>query len=263
VTDQTMRAVSAPQFSIGNVLGTSFSVLARNIIPFLLITVVISIPYFLVSQLAPGSAPPAQSSADQGHVYYFYYANISSGADWLSLILHVTTVGLVSAALAYGTFQDLRGQKVPTSELVKRGFASLLPVVLAAVAFTILLFVGLILLVIPGLIVATALWVYVPAIVVEKVGVGDAFKRSRALTKGQRWNILGLYIIVFIAALIVEAIESIVLGIPIAALAHHWAIIPIQLCYMIFVAVMSAVGYYYLRADKEGVAIDEITKVFD
>src|SRR5579871_958256 len=178
MTDQTMRASSAPQFSIGNVLGTSFSVLARNFILFLLIAVVISIPYFIVSHLTPASVPPEQSSVGQGHVYYFYYASASSAADWLGILLHIITVSLVSAALAYGTFQDLRGQKAPSSELVKRAFAALLPVVLAAVAYTILVVIGFVLLIIPGLIVVTALWVYVPVIVVEKTGVGVTFKRS-------------------------------------------------------------------------------------
>jgi len=46
-------------------------------------------------------------------------------------------------------------------------------------------------------------------------------------------------------------------------LAYHWAAIPIQILYLVFIAVMSAVGYYYLRSEKEGISVAEIAKVFD
>src|SRR5262249_20336647 len=110
---------------------------------------------------------------------------------------------------------------------------------------------------------ALALWVYVPVIVVEKAGVGAAFRRSRELTKGRRWSIFAINIIVFVVVLAIEWIASSALGLSIAALAYHWVAIPIQILYMVFAAVMSAVGYYQLRADKEGVAIHDIAKIFD
>ena len=65
------------------------------------------------------------------------------------------------------------------------------------------------------------------------------------------------------ALVAVEFIVTSLLHIPFALLAIHWAAIPIRVLYMVFIAVMSAVGYYYLRADKEGIAIGDIAKVFD
>ena len=51
MTAQTMRAAGAPQFSIGNVLGTSFAVIGRNIVPFLLLATAISIPYIVIKRM--------------------------------------------------------------------------------------------------------------------------------------------------------------------------------------------------------------------
>ena len=48
------------------------------------------------------------------------------------------------------------------------------------------------------------------------------------------------------------------LGIVLPVLAYVW-----QALFTAFSAVMTAVSYYYLRVDKEGVAIDEIAAVFD
>jgi len=262
MTDQTMSAPAAQQFTIGHVLGTSFAVLGRNIIPFVIIAILISIPSFIVSRIVPIDVQIYQNAASQQqHLLYFY--SLGSKASWINTGASLITSSLITAALVYGTFQHLRGQRAAIGDLVARGLSSLLPVLMAAIAFTVLSLIGFLLLLIPGVIIIVALWVYVPAIVVEKKGVVAAFRRSRELTKGRRWSILALYILVLVALVAVEVIVTSLLHIPFALLTIHWAAIPIRILYMVFIAVMSAVGYYYLRADKEGVAIGDIAKVFD
>ncbi len=261
MTDQTMRAAGAQQFTIGNVLGTSFAVIARNVVPFLLIAIVISIPSIVIARLVGVDPKTYEDQINQQNM--LYYTNIASWGAFVSMLVSLITSSLVTAALVYGTFQDLRGRKASLGDLLSRGFGSLLPVVLAAIAFGILVIIGFILLIVPGIILAVALWVYVPAIVVEKAGVGASFRRSRELTKGHRWSILVLYIVVLAAVIAVEWAASGALGQSLAAFAYHWAAIPIQIFYTVFIAVMSAVGYYYLRAGKDGIAIGEIASVFD
>ena len=46
------------------------------------------------------------------------------------MLVSIVTSSLVTAALVYGTFQDLRGQRAAIGDLVSRGFSSLVPVVL-------------------------------------------------------------------------------------------------------------------------------------
>jgi hypothetical protein len=259
--DQAMSAPGARQFRIGNVLRTSFAVLGRNIVPFALIAIVISIPSIVVTRVFP--VDPNSYPVDSNGQHLLFYYSLGSKETWIRMFANLITSSLISAALVYGTFQDLRGQRAAIGELVARGFSSLLPVLLAAIAFTLLTIVGTLLLVVPGVIVILALWVYVPVIVVERKSVGEAFRRSRELTKGRRWSILSLFIIVFAVIITAEVILSSALHIPFAALAAHWVAIPIQILYMVFIAVMSTVGYYFLRADKEGVAIGDIAKVFD
>ena len=217
MTDQTMRAAGAPQFSIGNVLGTSFAVIGRNIVPFLLLAIVISIPSIVIKRMVGVDPQLYQDQINQQHTLYF--TSYSSPGSWLGLLVSMVTSSLVTAALVYGTFQDLRGQRAAIGDLVRRGFSSLVPVVLAAIAYSLLLIIGTILLVVPGIILATALWVYVPAIVVEKAGVGASFTRSRALTKGHRWAIFGLYVIVLAVVVGAEFVLTLVLHVSLAALA--------------------------------------------
>src|SRR5215475_1928849 len=90
------EAASAPrtdQFSIGNVLGTSFAVIARNLVPFLLIAVAISIPYFVISRLVGVDPQLYQNEINQKHVYY--YASLYSPGTWFEALVHFVTVSLV------------------------------------------------------------------------------------------------------------------------------------------------------------------------
>jgi len=258
MTDQTMRAAGAPQFSIGNVLGTSFSVLLRNLASFFVIAIIVSIPSMLVARFYAIDPVVLQESIRQGQLPPGFGSSIA-----ISTLVAFLTSSLISAALIYGTFQDLRGQRAGVGDSISRGFSALVPVVLAAIAFAILLTIGFALLVIPGIILLLMLWVYVPAIVIEKKGVGGAFGRSRELTKGRRWAIFGLFIVVGIAFWVASWIIGFIFGLIFGTGGIFWAGQLAQILAGMFGAVISAVGYYYLRSDKEGIAIGDIAKVFD
>src|SRR3954453_9150534 len=74
--------------------------------------------------------------------------------------------------------------------------------------------IGLILLIAPGLYLMTIWCLIVPVIVLEGAGVGAAFTRSRALVRGNGWNVLGVIVLVILLLLGF----SIVLGLIMSAL---------------------------------------------
>ena len=69
-------------------------------------------------------------------------------------------------------------------------------------------------------------------------------------------QVLGVFSIGLALLMVVARLVS--AGIALLVLAYVW-----QALITAFSAVMTAVSYYYLRVDKEGVAIDEIAAVFD
>lgn len=62
----------------------------------------------------------------------------------------------------------------------------------ATLLYTFAMGLGLALLIVPGLLVATIYWMIGPALVLEGAGLPDAFRRSAALTKGQRWRVFAV-----------------------------------------------------------------------
>jgi hypothetical protein len=82
------------------------------------------------------------------------------------------------------------------------------PVFWALVAVSILfglgLAVGFVLLIIPGLILMVIWSVVAPVTVLERPGVIAAFGRSRALVRGNGWNVFGVIVLVFLSVAVIS-----------------------------------------------------------
>nr|WP_298689427.1 hypothetical protein [uncultured Dongia sp.] len=255
------QEVSSPatdgQFRVSKVLSTSLSVLGHNAVPFILITIIVQLPTLLAQLfLDPNFA------TDPGTVVV---PELGSTFAYLGLLMVISAVtnGLTSAALIYGSFQDLRGQKVGLGECFARAIAVLPAVVIASLVLGILVGIGTVLLIVPGVIFYVVFWLYAPAIVAEKKGISEAFARSRELTKGKRWQIFAILLIIFIGLFIVDYVIGAVLGSALGAVAIATTVYVVNSAIGAYMAVAVAVTYYYLRADKEGVDIEDIAKLFD
>jgi hypothetical protein len=251
---QDGMGAGGPRFNLGRVLVESFQVLLRNFVPFMVLSVVIAIPSLVIQYLEQAS--PADPAAG------FNPAGLIGG------LVGLLTAALTQSALTYGTLQDIRGQRAGLGECISRGLASTPKVAIAAIVWSIMVGIGMLLLFIPGVILMVMFWVYVPAIVVENAGVFECLGRSRALTRGHRWSIFGLFALVFIVVFGLEFYVINQVGVTELAAALTkgwliWAISAVSIVITAYAAVMTSVGYYYLRVEKEGILIDDIAKVFD
>jgi hypothetical protein len=253
-----MVSIAANSFSVGSAIGTGFSVLFRNIVPFGILCLLVTAPSFLFWMLGIGAAENYDVT-DSGVSYRWN----AVGAGFFAYLLQLVLSQLGTAALTYGTFQDLRGQRASLDECVRRGIALILPVIGVAIVMTLVIFVGFILLVIPGLIFATMLWVAIPVAVVERPGVIASLKRSATLTKGHRWRILGILVLLGLISAALGALVGFVLPLSsiftIAAIGN-WVV---QAFTTALGAVIAAVSYHGLRVSKEGGDINDIAAVFD
>lgn len=138
---------------------------------------------------------------------------------------------------------------------------SVWPKLLAIIGLEILLYIiisiGFILLVIPGVILALVLAVALPALVVEDIGVFDSMSRSAALTKNNRMRILAIglltivivigVVLITVALVAVEPILGAIVGLVLGILLYP------------YISMLAAVLYYNLVEVKEGgvVAVEE------
>jgi hypothetical protein len=250
-------AGGAVRFEVGRVISTSLAVFGRNLGPFLILSLLIGIPYIVVSFWFAGSVGDIEAIKATGQLPSGFWGMLVVG-----MLIFMLTNALTQSAIVYGTFQDLRGQKASFGECLSRGLATLPRVIGAAFAAGIAITIGIMLLVVPGLILALMWWVLIPALVVEGIGIGAGFSRSGQLTSGHRWGILGLLVLIAVAQWIVSFVLGLV-GVALGPTLAEIINIAVTLFFSALSSTLTAVGYYYLRAEKEGIVIDDIAKVFD
>jgi hypothetical protein len=251
------------QFSIGRVIGDSFGVYARNFVSFSFLALLIGVLQLLyvLFLFNPAEFEAAQNDPEQ-------LQQMMAQFNWGGFVLYfvvVMVVGtLTQAAIIYGTFQDLRGQRATIGACIARGLTSVIPVVVGSILMSLGLMIGFFLLIVPFIILLLMWWAYIPAIVVEGKGIIGAFGRSRELTRGRRWHILGLAIIVFILIWVFYWVVNFIAGTAVSGIVAptiiSYAVLALTTA---FNAVVGAVGYYYLRAEKEGIDVNEIARIFD
>lgn len=109
---------------------------------------------------------------------------------------------------------------------------------------------GMFLLIVPGIVLWLMFWVAVPAAVVEG-GFASALRRSHELTRGHKWRVLGLFMLV--VALMVAgagALAALVFTLP--TLVAQWCAIAVfQVAVYIVFGVVTAASYYHLRTIAE------------
>jgi hypothetical protein len=76
---------------------------------------------------------------------------------------------------------------------------------------------GLLLLIVPGLVLLTWWSVIVPVIVFERVAAMESFGRSRALVRGNGWNVFGVIVLTVLILLVAAIVIAIVV-----AIALNW-----------------------------------------
>lgn len=250
------------RFEIGTVLGSSFKIWGRNILPFSLLALLTFAPY---------------------GVFLFWSESLSAEAEWsqhLDLLLNTFLGTLLAAAVTAAVFAELRRRRLPLVQTVGSGLARIVPALAVALVLALidaaLSFagnligheVGPMIFRIVATVIACGFLVAIPAAVVERPGVFGALSRSWQLTNGNKAKIF-----------VILLLFGLILGIGIVALAGLFVVssgkdvdgenLPWWIQYLwvallsTFSAVLSAVVYHDLRIAVEGVDSEQIVSVFD
>jgi len=118
--------------------------------------------------------------------------------------------------------------------------------ILAALGITI----GLILLIVPGLYLATIWALIVPVIMLEGASLGQAFGRSRELVRGNGWSVFRLIVLVFLILLAAGIVVGIVLSPLGDGLQQYVQNVVSNTLTAPFIALALTLAYYRLRTAR-------------
>lgn len=126
-----------------------------------------------------------------------------------ALLASVTFSMMTQGALVRITVAHAEGRRATAGEALWAGLRVVLPLFVLGLLMTLAVAFGFVLLVVPGVILYVIWSVAAPALVEERCGVFAAFERSRSLTKGARWKILALELIVLVFYWLIAAVIGI------------------------------------------------------
>ncbi|MER9768691.1 hypothetical protein NKJ09_21800 [Mesorhizobium sp. M0189] len=116
-------------------------------------------------------------------------------------------------------------------------------------------------LLVPGIILWLGWCVAVPVLIQERLGVFGSMSRSRVLTKGNRWPLFGLFLILMVIAMVIQWVMLAVIVMFGGIIADVAAALVSTVLSMVL-SVATAVSYVELRQVKEGTSVEELSQIF-
>ncbi|MER8633106.1 hypothetical protein NKH55_25565 [Mesorhizobium opportunistum] len=248
------------KFDIGRVFNNTFAVIGRNIGLCIGLAAVFSGLPNLVSQLARPAAhavgdPAGLAEATANYTFGYFVGFAVFGILYVGLSL------LLQSSLVRAAIEDMNGKRPTFGDCIRVAIRNLLPTLGIGLLVGLGVGVASIALVVPGIILWLGWSVSIPVLIQERLGVFGSMSRSRALTKGSRWALFGLFLILMIIALVIQSMSAVVIylfhGIAAAVLAAL-----VQTIVSMVISVATAVSYVELRQVKEGVSVDELAEIF-
>jgi hypothetical protein len=247
MTQTSPGATSTGDFRLGSIISRSASILWRHVLSFFVVGLIASWPILL--QISILTAEPGDELA-------------LSDVPWMLLVIILlmvfSTVG--QAIVIHAAFQDMRRGPVRLVESLNVALQRFWPLIGLTLA-GLLTMVGLALLLVPGLIFSTLWFVSLPACIVEQLGPWKSLDRSRELTRGHRWKVFGLVLLLVIGSSVSSLVGPWVT--PTSAVVAVVGALMWNGIWTAFTAVTAIVTYHDLRMAKEGIDIEPIAVVFD
>jgi hypothetical protein len=203
-----------------------------------LVLVLLLIPHVVVQQLAPAITNPQDIE------------QLWRVLPWTVPLLVADAFG--AAAMAIQARAAWEGRATTAADIVAETLARWPTAIVTSLTFSALVFVGLTLFIVPGLVVACFFLLVVPAAVLEQLQFGKAMERSLRLTEGSRLTMLaliGLYLcVLFLGAGLFGGLvgtESFILDWVGVLLRAAWAILA-----LLAGSTVVAVAFLWLRQNR-------------
>ena len=187
----------------------------------------------------------------------------------LGVLLMIVANALAQGACMLLVAGSFTGGSATIGECFGAAFRRLLSLVGFSLLFSLVVGIGFLLCLVPGLIFWPMFILGVPAIMVERLGATTGMARSRELTTGHRWPVLGMQLLItFMLSLINGVVIMIAVLIP-SMLSGEPAAVSAVILWLVQVATMTVtvvfpvVYYFNLRVVKEDFDIVQLTAMVD
>ncbi|WKL58349.1 hypothetical protein Q1W73_05035 [Asticcacaulis sp. ZE23SCel15] len=247
------------KFTIGNTLNEGFGLLSRHFSTIFMVGLVTyGLP--LIAGVVILLMTTGFNLADSPEV-----AAVTAG--WWTGFGVYMVIAIVASLITFSMITEIViRDKFEFGAAFGRALKNIIPLIIITLLYTLAMMLGMILLIIPGIIVMLMFYVTLTAYIAEPgLGIGGAFTRSRELTKGHRWAILAILLIVGIAIGVLGMIFNLPLA-PIAGGTNTPVFVGLSTLVSVLTSIASLVFsiaiYTCLRRAKETHTPETVANVF-
>ena len=168
-------------------------------------------------------------------------------------IIALAAAFLLQAALVKA-IQDVRDGRVDLNlgQTYQAAVPFILPVAAASILAAIGIFIGFVLIIVPGLILLTFWCLIVPCIVIGGAGIFPSFGQSYRTVRGYAWNVFGTLVIVFLLYLAFAIVVGLILVVLPTFLRNFVSTVVVGTLVAPFLALVVTLVYYRLTAAHAG-----------
>ncbi|MET3825763.1 hypothetical protein ABIC16_001456 [Sphingomonas sp. PvP055] len=258
----SLASASDRRMSIGRVFNRAFAALGANAGTMFGIAFLFSaLPIAVLNLWQAGMGPTRDFGTNAVLVGGLYLASF--------VLTQLAQGGLVRATIAHSDHRT-----VGFGACVATGLRFAVPLLALGVVMGFALLLGFAFFIVPGVLLYLAWAVAVPALVIDRTGVFGAFGRSAFLTRGARWNVFGIGLVMLILYYVLIAAVGIVTvavtGFPAAAprgfdgfvtLSSVFSALSTTLSTAVVAAIQTSL-YVELRDWKDGPQIEQLSDIF-
>jgi len=259
-----------PQRGLGDILTAAFELYRANAAKLIQIVAIVVIPLTFVSALLTKVIfKPTCTSADLQNAQtlqdvvnkctggLFRGALLSAIGFFIAIAIQQLLAGAVTRGGAAATL----GREVDVKASYSYAFSRIWGLIGLALLIGLVVGVGFILFIIPGIIFLVFLSVSVAGFIIERLGAVDSMKRSWRLVGGHWWHTFGVIIVAAILAGIVNGILTAIGG---SSFLGSWIFSSIaQIITAPWVALVYVLLYIDLRARHEGLSSAQLGTELD
>lgn len=193
---KSMAQLQLRPLGVGETIDATLSLGRRRFGPMLMVALVLAVIPFVLTLIGGCRVDTSQMGQP---VVCGTLGWIGNAAFWVATVVAAVVSTLVAAGAYADVAPDWRGA-------ARIGLQNIWPILAATIVFGVMMAVGFIVLIVPGIILLISFGFYDAALMIERTGPMQSLGRSWRLVSGERWRI-------FLAGLVFLIIMVIVFGI--------------------------------------------------
>ena len=239
--------------SVGDIIDASFTVYRRRFGPMIAVCLLLVFIPWVVSLVGGCTTVNNTTSCD-------------SAIGWLGSIAHQIGFVVASAAATIVAAEAYAGMSSDWRQSTAAGLRRIVPIIVVTVVAAVLIGIGAVLILIPGIFLAASFAVATPALMIERAGPIESLKRSWHLATGERWRIIGAGLSMIIIGIVVFGIIAAIVFLALSGLAgmsdgdsSYYVQLIVTLLSVPLSAAVGAVLYVDLKVRKEDLDSAELS----